>query len=263
MAGRPDATLAVLVFAFIVTVILYPVSSDIATLISVFAYIAIVSYAVYWAFSIRRALSVRLYRNQELALGFVAGSQFLDLTSHGVFVNLHYYLAYFVGEAIVSVILVYFIDASVVAGRMSDPRLRDTLHWRRLRMFIWLAVIAVLLAIISVATYSQISTGGVPFSLAVSLNSAGVLFDLVWGSLFVVAIPITAIRSKDPRLRAHLVWFTVFIALGFVLAPIGNGVVPVPATVQTFVILGSLIGEGYCLYRSARALVPLNRIAQT
>ena len=261
MAGRPDAALVVLVFLFLLVSVAYQVYSDVVIVIALIAYIGIILYAAYWAFSIRRSLVVRLYRNQELALGFVAASQFLDLASHTVFVTLHYYLAYFVGEAIVTLVTLYYIDASVLAGRMSDPLLRDTLHWRRLRIFVWPALVAVLLTIISIATYSQISTGGVSLSFAVTLNQASVLFDLIWGSLFVIAIPVTALRSKDPRLRSHLAWFTAFIVIGIVLAPIGNAVVAVPELVQTLVIIGSLLGGGYCLYRSARALVPLNRVS--
>jgi len=258
MAGKPDATLTILVFLFIVTTVTASVSFDVATVFALIAYVAIISYAVYWAFSIRRALAVRLYRNQELALGFVAASQFLDATSHAVFIPLGFYLAYFVGEAIVSLVVIYYIDASVLAGRMSDPLLRDTLHWRRLRTFIWPGIVIYLVAIVSVATYSQYSTGGIPFF---TLNAVSVLFYLAWGSIFVVAIPLTALRSKDPLLRSHLGWFTAFIALGFILAPVGNGLVPLPTLVAGLITVGSLIAEGYCLYRSARALVPLNRVS--
>ena len=258
MAGKPDATLAVLVVLFIVTAITASVSFDIAVVVALITYIAIISYAAYWALSIRRALAVRLYRNQELALGFVTVFQLLDLTSHAVFIPLGYYLVYFVGEATVSLVTVYYIDASVLAGRMSDPLLRDTLRWRRLRKFLWPGIVIYLLAIISAATYSQYSTGGVPFF---TLNAVGVLFNLAWGLIFVVAIPLTALRSKDPLLRKHLGWFTAFIALGFILAPVGNGLVPLPTLVGGLLTVGSLIAEGYCLYRSARALVPLNRVS--
>jgi hypothetical protein len=216
------------------------------------------AYAAYSAFSIRRALTTRLYRNQALGVGLVVVAEVLDFIAHSVFANPGTYIAYFVLEAMWTLFVFYFIDVSILAGRRSDPLLRNTIHWRTLRVFLWPAVAAMMAAIILVAAYSQVATGTVPFS---TLNLISVVFNfLALASVGVVGFLITALRSKDPRLHAHFAWIGAFFA--FVLLPAlpGNNIVVLPDIIGAALLVGGLLGEGYSLYRSARALVPLNRI---
>jgi hypothetical protein len=62
----------------------------------------------------------------------------------------------------------------------------------------------------------------------------------------IVALPICAYRTKDKFLRLSLKWFGAFVVI---LPFVGATAIPT----ETFV---GLIVAGYCLYRSARSLVP-------
>ncbi len=261
MAGRVDIPLILVAISYLATLTLYYLNSVLWVIPTLIAYLGMASYAVYWAFNLRRALSVGLYRNQALGIGLVAAIQVPDLIAHGVFAPLGIYLAFFVVEAIVSWVVFYFVDASVLAGRRSDPLLRDTLHWRSLRIFLWPAIIAAQAAVVAVAAYFQVGTGGLSSSTAFTINQVRSLLDWVVDLAVVVAIPVTALRSKDPRLHAHFAWFGAFFAFVLVLVPVGNNLVALPAFVGQALVGFALLGEVYSLYRSTRSLAPLNRLS--
>jgi hypothetical protein len=69
-----------------------------------------------------------------------------------------------------------------------------------------------------------------------------------------ILLPVVARRSKDQALRRHISWFAAFAVLQF--AAILGAFVSGGASY----FVGFAFG-GYCLFRSARALVPLNRIS--
>jgi hypothetical protein len=240
-----------------VILLAYFLISVLALIPAVILVLGMWAYAAYWAFNIRRALTVRLYRNQALGVALVVVAEVVDLVAH-LLAGVGVYLEYFVLEAIFTLIVFYFIDASILAGRRSDPLLRNTIRWRSLRLFLWPVMVAMEAVIISVATYFQVATGTVPSS---TLNLVVVLFDLLaLASVGAVGILLTALRSKDPRLHAHFTWIAVFVVFLFVPALPGNNIVILPAIVNGAVVVGGLLGEGYSLYRSAKALVPLNRL---
>jgi hypothetical protein len=144
------------------------------------------------------------------------------------------------------------------AARRSDPLLRDTLHWRRTRLWLWGWDIVAFLTLVILVVYGSShgpSNSGPP---------ALPLFIYVLSPVFVAAmtglvfLPRAARKSGDQRLRRHLQWFGLFIFLAlfrFVMIFIAGGLENVIPTV-----IANAIG-GYCLYRSVRFLVPLNRIS--
>jgi len=210
---------------------------------------AIFAYTIYLAVDIRRALSVRPYRDQALGIGFVSLAwNLLFLGGFAALSVIHDYGLFAAVVGIVMIMLFYWVDSSVLAARKSDPFPRDILRWRELRIVVWLVLVAVTILAISVASYYQITTGTEPHYIA----NVGFGFGIWNLPAFIVvivgavALPISAYRTRDAFLRRSLKWFAAFVV---VVAFVGI----TPAPIETF---AGLAIAGYCLYRSARSLIP-------
>ncbi len=242
-------------------------------------------YAAYWAFDIRHALTVRLYRNQAFGLGVFSLITLLAVLpspqsgSSGVLGNTSFLLGYVFVTSIFWLGVLNFVDATALVSRRADPLLRDTLHWSKARYVFWFSQIfnvsfIVLGTIFSIITRNptlanQILQGNNGAFTSIPAIIANLAWILAFGS-FVVFVPV-AIRAKDPTMRRHLKWLVILAALtgsfflaSGILGTIGGATVAnflsSPAgTLFTNTIF--LLTIGYCLYRSARALVPLNRIS--
>jgi len=208
----------------------------------------IFAYTVYLALSIRRALSVGAYRNQALGVGLVALAWILLLLDYAVLGATHDYGPFSGVVGLVMIMLFYWVDSSVLAARRSDPLLRDTLKWRWLRVVIWVLIVSATVVAASLASYYQITTGiepqfmyGQGYGFGVGYLPATIV--VIAG---IVALPISAYRTKDRFLRRSLEWFGAFVVI---LPIVGATTVPI----ETF---AALTVAGYCLYRSARSLVP-------
>jgi len=221
------------------------------------------AYTAYWAFNIRRALTVRVYRSHVLGVGLVSLGWIVIFFDYVVVSHFSY--ALFTGlDALVSGAFFYFIDASVLDGRVSDPLLRDTLHWGKIRRWVWVIFVIAAAVSIYIAGYYSVLTGGTWFTGGnISLVPLWVTFAGASLHVFVViitglvALPITAIRSRDPLLRKQLGWFAGFAA---VLAVVGS--VPTlfgVASTSTAYALPEFVGQfaaAFCLYKSATSLIP-------
>jgi len=168
-------------------------------------------YAGYWAFSIRHALAVPLYRRQALGIGFIvlaiwtslaefAGvPRSLSLRIYAPLTTFSFYFLFFV--------IFYWIDASVLASRRSDPLLRDTLYWSKVRIPPWIAnfvIWGIPLLIIGYASIfgditllNEMNTGIFPNSIMGTL--LGVIYNVL--PLLVpisglIYLPAIAVRSK-------------------------------------------------------------------
>lgn len=226
----------------------------------------ILVYAAYWALNIRRALFVPAYRRQAFWIGFFSLSSVgyvagLDMGAPGPSVAyallvVSYYLA-------LAFLFFRLIDVDIEVARRSDPLLREPLHWRRLR----LVVLAIMVpAAVGVAALEWASKTGASFP--------GYYFAIVQGSVFVPfllagvpALLLAVRRTGDLTFRRSLKWLgfyfvTLFIAnMSYFLFT--AGVLAVPP--DLFNATGGLVAApgAYCLYRSARSLAPLNRIASS
>ena len=208
----------------------------------------IFAYTVYLAFSIRRSLSVRQYRNQALGVGLVALAWILLFFDFSALLSAHDYAYFTVVAGLIVMMLFFWVDTSVLAARRSDPLLRDTLHWRRLRVIIWVLVILATVAAASLASYYQMDTGAEPqfmYNLGYGLG-VGFLPATIVVIAGIVVLPISAHRARDKFLRRSFEWFGAFVV---VLPFVGATTIPI----ETF---AGLTIAGYCLYRSARSLVP-------
>ena len=220
-------------------------------------------YAAYWAFSIRRALAVRIYRNQALGVGLISLSWIIVFFNYVVVSQFLGFVAYTIVDVLIWGIFLYFVDTSVLDGRQSDPLLRDTLHWRRVRLWVWGLFIATAMATILVTAYYEVT--GVDFSTLSPLVSNVLLSTYSWvvGLAGLVALPIAAARSKDPLLRRQLLWFSGFI-VAIAAVGLGNSVSAsafAASSLPAYLLFAFLLAGGFCLYKSSKSLVPLNRIS--
>jgi len=235
---------------------------DVEVLIGGLAVLAVYGYAAFWAFNIRRGLTVKLYRNQTLGIGLVAiglayfSFVFDKLLSFVVTSS----LGTDIGFAILPLVLFYFTDQSLRAARESDPLERDQFHWSKLRIVLWIAILISL-----IITGNLVSpTSGLVFAI-VDVATAFIALGIPLASSAIL-LPLAWTRSSDITFRRHLKWFglsAISIGLCFVwalLTPPG-GVPGVFVISNAFVSLSGefvfLLLSAYFLYRSARAVVPL------
>jgi len=219
---------------------------------------AIFAYDAYWAFRLRSAVSVGIYRKQATAIGAISLGWILIFVDFVLVGALHYYALFFLVDALNAMLLFYWIDSAVLAAKRLDPLARDTLHWQELRLWLWGLIVAATAVSIGLATYYELVTGGVPqfmyYIIPTQPNQpnptpnwgAGFLPVLVAVVTGIVALPLAAHRTKDEPLRQSLWWFAAFVVF-IIFVPLLDSA---PWTL-TFLIAG-----GYSLYRSARALVP-------
>jgi len=240
----------------------------------------ILLYPAYWAFDIRHALHSRFYRNQAFGLGLFSLVLTIAIlpspspSSAGILGSNVYLLTYFLFTAIFWLGVIYFVDATALVSRRLDPLLRDIIHWSKVRYAFWI-IQGVIVAYTLLTVTFAIATKNAPLVNDIlqgnnnNMHSGpGVPVAFAWilsfASLFVF-VPI-ALRARDPTFRRHLKWLAVFAAATlidiFASGALGSVTSSSPSTG-----VGALVGNllfftvvAYFLYRSARALVPLNRI---
>jgi len=218
-------------------------------------------YAAYWAFSIRRELVGRVYRNHALWLGVLcilieAAKPFQSISSTNVTIALLLNLFTIMLLAFVFA----FIDSTVVVARLSDPLFRRILHWDRLRIALWcdLGLTAIFFVYTAVSPSFNASAWAI-------LGFPLVLLPFVLGA---PAVLIGARRSKDPVLRGSLKWFgavlllfLITVLLSFVeLAVIGISAYDSYYSYPALAFAIPAILGAFFLYRSVMSLVPMKRL---
>jgi len=241
-----------------------PSSLDLVVLLGSAWMLLSFSYAAYWAFGIRRALALRVYRNQALGIGLVAVIVvvlflFFSLTvayDFQLFLarTLTPFIAVWQGSIVaLQIVIFYWIDASLLAARRSDPLLRDTFRWSHLRILFWALLFGMIA--VNIPFYFAFASGFGFVSQLIGLGPVSVI--LISGA---VILPVAALRSKDAFLRRNLAWFAVFVAVLFGSVLFGGFFSDLFQKVSE-AFFSSLPGA-YFLYRSIRALAPINRIDQ-
>jgi hypothetical protein len=219
--------------------------------------LGIFAYTVYWAFNIRRAQNVRLYRNQALGMGFVAFAWILIFFDFIIFGTAGLFGPFSLFFGLIMMMLFYWVDASVLAARMADPLLRDTLHWRALRLYLWGLMIATVVIAVTLTSYYEFAVGvepqfmtNLPIGVVSGVTYLPAVVPIYSG---IIALPIAAYRSRDKFLRRSLAWFAGFVA-----------VIPlVGATNLGIVIFPGLAVGAYFLYRSVMSLIPMKRLSSS
>jgi hypothetical protein len=230
---------ALLTFVLIVFAGTNTIAFDVGLALGLFPFL----YPAYWAFSIRRALAVRLFRNQALGIGLVSISFLAAIVDN---TGTAYSISLFV--------IFYWIDASMLATRRSDPLLRDTLHWSSLRMVLWMILLVVgvpqMINGVLTGNYTYIPGNDILGFLTV----AGFTIIPLMGT---VLFALVSRRSKDTTLRRHLAWFGLFVLSQAVTILFASSVYSGGGATY---FVGFTFG-GFFLYKSAKSLVPLNRLS--
>lgn len=220
-------------------------------------------YGAYWAFTIRRALVGRIYRNHALWLGVLCLIiAFLILMPPNPFwLSTDNFVINLLSNATwPNLVLFAFVDSTIPVARRSDPLFRRILHWDKVRIVIW--IVLAFDFVLSIITNLASSIPG--FVGYYAIDYALTLVALVTGA---VAILIGARRSRDSVFRRSLKWLGLallsllgFLSLVFLEFAIGLSDYDVFASYGTLPLMAFAILMGYALYRSARSLAPLNRL---
>src|SRR5689334_13732083 len=104
--------------------------------------VATYAYVTYSATAIRRTMAAGLHRRQALGVGLIAFAFTAIYLTNFLSNNDDLVLlggVIFDGMALV---LLYWVDSSILASRLSDPLVRDTLKWSWLRRVVWVVVVS-------------------------------------------------------------------------------------------------------------------------
>ncbi len=223
------------------------------------------SYGAYWALTIRKVLMTHLYRRQALWVGgvatyFVAQSAFI---ASAIFYNATGFYVNLLAAAFIAIgfgVIFVWIDSTILVARRSDPLLRDTLRWSKLRYFIGFASTVGLFfnVLLNVVFTNSSDPSYILLGYPPLLGYIGTILFL--GA---IALLLSAKRSGDMTLRRHLKWFGSSAALLWVTGQAGSpwaratgGSILVPIVTYSLFAIAA-----YCLYRSAKSLVPLGRLS--
>ncbi len=210
-------------------------------------------------------MAVSLYRNQALGVSLVTLGVFSISITNILILFIFSNVPFLTSSAGFSIrfypwiLLTFFwIDSSMRASQDMDPLSRDSLHWRKVRYALW----ALNFAGVGVFMGFLIVTGNYGFFDNPSPNlvyGLSVMPYIVTPLSGVVALSVGALRSRDRNFRRQLQWFALSLLLLFGLSVLAN-LVPNNSPIQNDIYGVSFLTVGYCLYRSARSLVPLNKI---
>ena len=244
-----------------------PGEVELAVVLLSAAVLGVYGYAAYAALSIRRRLSGDTYRRQGLGAAVVVilfGVLTETLILSGVSPTRTVFallISWMVAWGVF-----YWVDASIRAARYSDPILRDTFHWSRLRIFLWAYSFvgpAFTVAVFLLLVFTSLSI--LPY-LQSPIPSTAILLGVVFAPFLVtfvsgaVALPIVARRAADVQLRRHLLWAALYIAVLLSLYVVSSFFTGVTYALAQGLVL---VIAGYLLYRSARALVPIYRLGSS
>jgi len=267
MSNRLDIPLALLVFGLVLIVggFLFNASSQIIGTLILGVASAILLYAVYWGLVVRKGMALRLYRNQALSVSLVSVGMISLLFYIGLASTLGVLTpqGFFAGVDPWILLTFFWIDSSMRASQDMDPLSRDSLHWSKVRYPLWalnFVGVGVLMGFLIVTgNYEYINNpqaGVVAPSIIQDLALAPFIVTPLSG---VAALPISALRSKDRNFRRQLQWFALSLLALLGFDALGTHF-PLNSPIQLDFYTVSLLTTAYCLYRSARSLVPLNKI---
>jgi hypothetical protein len=274
MRNRPDLPTVLVVIGIVASLLFLATGSSILDL-GTFSVLplglicVIFLYGVYWGLDVRQGLAVRLYRDQALGV---------SLVSLGIFsvfvVNIFSTMVFPDVPALASstsfqtrfylwiLLTMFWIDTSMRASRDMDPLSRDSLHWSKVRYNVWglnflgIAVFALYLAATGNYALLDNTPSNAPQAVIGFVVNMPLFATFISG---VIALPIGAIRSKDRSFRGQLLWFSLSLLSFFVFSVLAADAPDGSALQNGYYGLGFLL-LGYCLYRSAHSLVPLNRM---
>ncbi len=254
-----------------------PLGADFLALFTVL-FSALFTYSAYRAIVVRRALFVRLYRNQALWVGSYGvywALIFLGLGSLEVLydenpsfvtgTNLPAYLL-FAGLYIGLVLGFLWIDATMMVARRSDPLLRDTLRWTRMRLVLWgVIAVGIFVGLGYIGPQAVTAAGGNPLLELVEFYQGNSVVFAIIGVTSFIALIMAGSRTKDIIFRKQVIALGVYVAVllaqgltSFVYTYFSSG-----ALNETFGLLVSApvtLINTLSLIRTSRVLAPTARL---
>jgi hypothetical protein len=214
-------------------------------------------------------MAVRVYRDQALGVSLVSLGLFLLLST--ILLGLTFFAfsplfassaSFYVRIYLWLLLAMYWIDSSMRASIDLDPLSRNSLHWNKLRYLLWalnfagIGVFAGFLILTGDYRFFDNPSPGLASTIIAELSLMPFFVTSISGTM---ALPIGAFRSRDRNFKRQLQWFALalffFVGLDYIASLVANN-----SPAQGTIYSASFLLMGYCLYRSAHALVPLSRI---
>jgi hypothetical protein len=227
------------------------------------------AYGAYWAYQIRSALVSPLYRNRALWVGAV-GTFFallvLSTILIGTFASTNRFLILFqFGLTNFGAILVFgWIDSSVRVARRSDPLRRNTLHWTKLRIFIWAILTIALVGGLVSAFVGDINDLSSPAGLGGAFLESPFTPAAAFG---IVVLAVSHRRINDVTLKRHIKWLVFFVLILLFATRLFQQtptqfLLEYPSSLSTVGFIGALLLAcgAYFLYMAARSLSQLDHL---
>jgi hypothetical protein len=199
-----------------------------------------------------------LYRNRALWVGAVGTFFALFVLSTiliGTFASTNRFLSLFQFSLTnFGAILVFgWIDSNVRVARRSDPLRRNTLHWTKLRIFIW--------AILTIALVGGLVSAFIGDIYNLS-SPAGAFLEspFIPASAFgIVALAVSHRRINDVTLKRHIRWLVFFVLILLLVIRLLEYSSSLFSTVDLITMLLLACGA-YFLYIAARSLSQLDHL---
>jgi hypothetical protein len=228
-------------------------SSDLATVLPALAltciFDALSLYAIYLSISVRRGLTISIYRSRALWMVFLGVSAAIALTYYGF--TIVFPSSSFASFEVVAIltginlgVILILIDRTVNTVIRLDYLRRDVLHWKKSRFVYGAAMLLFYILFFSRYVDSFPDTQGialVPFFSA-----------LVYG---VLAVAKGTTITRDATFRSHVMWF------GYVLATYIAGEVVYFLPISRVIDLFIYVLASFCYYKMARFLVPVGKLS--
>ncbi len=181
---------------------------------------------------------------------------FLSIVLIGTFASTNRYLNLFqFGIANFAAILVFgWIDSNVRVARRSDSLRRNTLHWTKLRIFIWGILSITIIENLYWALVNDINFLTPPVDLEGAFLRSPYIPDVLFG---IVALVVSRRRISDITLKRHLKWLVLFVLILY----FATSLLEYPVSSSTLLIGELLLAcDAYFLYMAARSLSQLNHL---
>ncbi|HZB79698.1 MAG TPA: hypothetical protein VE264_00305 [Nitrososphaera sp.] len=202
-----------------------------------------------------------MYRNRALwvgAVGMFFALLVLSTILIGTFASTNRFLILFqFGLTNFGAILVFgWIDSNVRVARRSDPLRRNTLHWTKLRIFIWAILTIALVGGLFSAFVGDINYLSSPAGLGGAFLDSPFTPAAAFG---IVALAVSHRRINDVTLKRHIKWLVFFVLILLFATRLLEYSSSLFSTVG-FVAILLLACGAYFLYIAARSLSQLDHL---
>ena len=205
-------------------------------------------YATYLSISVRRGLTISVYRSRALWMALLGVFSAIVFTYDGftILIPTSSLASVEVREVLIAIplgVILILIDRTVNTVIRLDYLRRDVLHWKKFRLVYGAAVVMFYVLFYSRYVYSLPDNQGIALALYFSA--------LIYGAL---AIAKGTTMTMDATFRSHVMWF------GYLLGAFITGCVFYFLPISLIIDLSFFALTSFCFYRMARFLVPAGKL---